>query len=125
MGSRPRMDTGGSASWHCVLEIKSDREAARFLAALAAGHPERFTGLASWSTPTFEVRSGGPIDVGLDGETHGDGPAAAVLVRPSAVRVRLPRHAIGYSPAARALDLRTAARSLWRIALGRPAPVLP
>ncbi len=123
MSSRPRMDRGLLGV--STLEIRSDREAARFLSALAAGHPERFTGFASWSTPAFEVGSGGPIDVGLDGETLAMDPPLRFVVRPSAVRVRLPRHAIGYSPGARALDLRTAARSLWATARGRPAPVLP
>jgi diacylglycerol kinase family enzyme len=123
MGSRPRLDTGSLGV--ITLEIRSDREAAQFLSAVAAGHPERFPGFASWSTPDFEVGSGGPVDVGLDGETLAMDPPLRFVVRPSAVRVRLPSHAIGYSPGARALDFGTAARSLWRTALGRRTSVLP
>ena len=77
--------------------------AAAFLAALATGHPERFAGLTSWATPTFEVTSDAPIDIGLDGETMVMDPPLRFSIRPTPVRVRLPKHAIGYSPAAREL----------------------
>jgi hypothetical protein len=107
-----------------TVEIGSDREATRFLSALASGHPERFRGFDAWSTPVFEVGSGGPVDVGLDGETLALDPPLRFTIRPGAVRVRLPALAIGYSPSARALEPRTAAISLWRTALGRPAPAL-
>ena len=79
--SRPRLDTHQLGVIALVLD-KARRGPAAFLAAVASGHPERFDGLTSWATPTFEVTSGGPIDVGLDGETHGHGPAAAVLDPP-------------------------------------------
>ena len=94
---------------------------AAFLAALATGHPERFEGLTSWATPTFEVTSDAPIDIGLDGETMVMDPPLRFSIRPSPVRVRLPKHAIGYSPAARALGWREAARQLWQVVLGHPA----
>jgi diacylglycerol kinase family enzyme len=123
LGSRPRLDTGLLGV--ITLEVNGDREAAQFLSALTAGHPERFKGFDAWSTPEFEVASGGPVDVGLDGETLAMEPPLRFTVRPGAVRVRLPRHAIGYSPAALSLSLGTAARSLWRTALGRPTAVLP
>ena len=122
-GSRPRLDTGhlGIVS----LEIRGDQEAAAFLAALATGQPERFAGLKSWTSTSFEVSSGGPIDVGLDGETLSLDPPLTFSMRPAALRVRLPIHAIGYSPAARAMGWRDAARTVWRTALGRrtlPSP---
>ena len=41
--------------------------------------------------------------------------------RPSPVRVRLPKHAIGYSPAARSLGWRDASRQLWGVVLGHAA----
>ncbi|HEY7478210.1 MAG TPA: diacylglycerol kinase family protein [Actinomycetota bacterium] len=123
LGSRPRLDTGLLGV--ITLEINGDREAAQFLSALAGGHPERFAGFEAWSTPEFEVGSGGPIDIGLDGETFEMDPPLRFTIRPGAIRVRLPRHAIGFSPGALALDLRTAARSLWRTALGKQAAVLP
>ena len=89
-------------------------------AALATDHPERFAGLTSWALPTFEVTSGGSIDVALDGETTVMEPPLLFSIRPAPVRVRLPKHAIGYSPAAIALDLSHAARQLWGVVLGHP-----
>jgi diacylglycerol kinase family enzyme len=118
LGSRPRLDTGrlGVVS----LEIRSDAEAASFLAALATGLPERFNGLRSWSAPSFEVSSGSVIDVGLDGETLEMDPPLTFSIRSNAVAIRLPVHAIGYSPAARAMGWRSAARNVCRVALGKP-----
>ena len=118
LGSRPQLDSGrlGVVS----LEIRSDAEAAAFLAALATGHPERFHGLRSWAAPSFEVSSGSPIDVGLDGETLSMDPPLSFAIRSKALSVRLPVRAIGYSPSARATGWRSAARNVWRVALGRP-----
>ncbi len=97
-GSRPRMDTHQLGVVTLVLAKRGD--AAVFLAALASGHPERFGGLSSWTTPTFEVTADAPIEMGLDGETRVMESPLRFSIRPSPVRVRLPKHAIGYSPAA-------------------------
>jgi diacylglycerol kinase family enzyme len=121
MGSRPRLDTGRLGI--VALRIDDDRAAAAFLAALGAGHPERFRGLVAWASPTFEVSSGAPIDVGLDGETLEMDPPLSFSIRPDPLRVRLPPHAIGYSPAARAMGLRSEMTNLWRTATGRPAVI--
>jgi diacylglycerol kinase family enzyme len=119
MGSRPRLDTHTLGVVALVLGKAGG--AAAFLAALATGHPERFGGLTSWATPTFEVTSDGPIEIGLDGETQVMDPPLRFSIRPTPVRVRLPKHAIGYSPAARALGWRESARRLWNTVLGRPS----
>jgi diacylglycerol kinase family enzyme len=117
MGSRPRLDTHqlGVIS----LVIGKEGGAAAFLAALATGHPERFKGLASWATPTFEVTSDASIEIGLDGETQVMDSPLRFSIRPTPVRVRLPKHAIGYSPAALSLGWRETTSRLWKIALGR------
>jgi hypothetical protein len=47
-------------------------------------------------------------------------PPLIFSMRPEPLRVRIPRHAIGYSPAAMAMDWRSAAKNLGRIATGRP-----
>jgi hypothetical protein len=47
-------------------------------------------------------------------------PPLSFSIRPSPVRVRLPKHAIGYSPAALSLGWRESARQLWRVVLGHP-----
>jgi diacylglycerol kinase family enzyme len=117
LGSRPRLDTGRLGV--VTLEIGGDKEAAGFLAALATGHPDRFEGLRSWSTPTFEVTSGTSIDVGLDGETLEMDPPLRFSMKAKALSVRLPGQAIGYSPAALAMGWRSATRNVWRTALGR------
>jgi len=115
--SRPRMDTHRLGIITLVLGQRGG--AAAFLAALATGHPERFEGLASWVAPTFEVTSGAPIEIGLDGESEVMEQPLRFSIRPSPVRVRLPKHAIGYSPAARSLALRDSWRRLWEVAMGR------
>jgi diacylglycerol kinase family enzyme len=117
-GTRPYLDTGrlGVIS----LEIRGDREAAAFLTAVAQGRPERFEGFRSWATERFEVQSGSSVDVGLDGESLSMDPPLSFSVRERSLRVRLPLHAVGYSPAGRAMDWRSAARGVWRTALGRP-----
>ncbi|MGE5210020.1 MAG: diacylglycerol/lipid kinase family protein [Acidobacteriota bacterium] len=120
LSSRPRLDTHQLGV--VTLVLGDEGRPASFLAALATGHPERFKGLQSWVTPTFEVTSDGPIDVGLDGETMTMDPPLRFSIRPTPVRVRMPNRAIGYSPAARKLGWRQEAHSLWRIILGHPTP---
>jgi hypothetical protein len=63
--SRPRLDTHQLGV--ITLEIDDDRSAARFLSALAEGHPERYPGFIAWASTTFEVFSSKAVDVGLDG----------------------------------------------------------
>lgn len=122
-GSRPRLDTHELGVIALVLGERGG--AARFLAALATGHPERFGGLTSWTTPTFEVTSDGPIELGLDGETQLMDPPLRFSIRPTSVRVRLPLSAIGYSPAALSPGWRESLRQLWGIALDRPTQPAP
>ncbi len=117
MGSRPRLDTHTLGVVALVLTAAAGARA--FLTALATGRPDRFQGLSSWATPTFEVTSDSPIEIGLDGETQVMDPPLRFSIRPDPVRVRLPGHAIGYSPAARSIGLRAEARELWAVALGR------
>ena len=111
------MDTHQLGVVTLVLARRGD--AAVFLAALASGHPERFGGLSSWSAPTFEVTSDSPIELGLDGETMVMDSPLLFSIRPSPVRVRLPKQAIGYSPAARSLGWRESLRRLWATAVGK------
>jgi diacylglycerol kinase family enzyme len=117
MGSRPRLDTHTLGV--VALVLSKGAGAASFLAALATGHPERFPGLTSWATPTFEVTSDAPIEIGLDGETQVMDPPLRFSIRPVPVRVRLPKHAIGYSPAALSVGWKASARKLWSVVLGR------
>jgi diacylglycerol kinase family enzyme len=117
-GSRPRLDTKQLGVVSLIVE--GDRGMAQFFAALSTGRPNRYEGLESWATTTFEVSSGAPIEIGLDGETQLMDPPLRFSIRQAPVRVRLPKAAIGYSPAARALGWKAAARALWNVLLGRP-----
>ncbi len=119
LGSRPRMDTGRLGVVTLVLDEPGGVE--RLLDAVVIGHPERFEGLMSWTPQTFEVTSDAQIDIGLDGETEVLKPPLRFSIRTSPVRVRLPKHAIGYAPAARAIGWRAALRELWGVVLGRPS----
>jgi diacylglycerol kinase family enzyme len=119
MGSRPRLDTGRLGIVSLVLGKAGG--AAAFVAALATGHPERFGEFTTWSVPTFEVTSAAPIELGLDGETMVMDPPLRFSMRPQPVHVRLPHHAIGYSPAARSMGWRKSLRDLGATALGRQA----
>jgi diacylglycerol kinase family enzyme len=117
MGSRPRLDTGRLGIVSLVLGREGG--AAAFMMALATGHPDRFKGFLTWSSPIFDVTSAEPIELGLDGETMVMNPPLHFSMRPQPVRVRLPRHAIGYSPAARSIGWRESLRELWGVARGR------
>jgi diacylglycerol kinase family enzyme len=117
-GNRPSLDTGRLGV--IVLEIQDDRAAAAFVSAAAAGRPERFAGFLSWEPEAFEVTSGDAIDLGADGEALRMAPPLRFTARPGALRVRLPHQAIGLSPAARDLRMRSALRELHHTAAGRP-----
>ena len=106
-----------------AVVLTGDAAASLFLAALSAGHPERYPGFQSWTTTQFEIGSGAPVPVGLDGETLELDPPLCFTSRPHAVRVRLAPAAIGLSPAARVLMVREVLPSLWRVARGQPAPL--
>lgn len=116
VGSRERMDLAvlGVVS----LTITTALEARRFLALEAAAQVRRFPGWLEWAVPEFEVRSGGPVRVGLDGETLTMDPPLVFRILPRALTVLLPPHAPGRSPAARRVTANTAGQ-LWSIALGR------
>ena len=121
--TRPRLDGGRLGV--LTLEIDDDKAFGALLAATTTGKPERFPGFTAWTAENFEVTSSSPVDAGLDGEAVVLAPPLRFSIRPTALRVRLPKQAIGYSPAALTLDLRSAVRGVWRAALGRPVERLP
>lgn len=102
-GTRERLDLG-------VLGIVTARiadaaDARRFVALEAAGQVRRFPGWMEWSTSRFEVGSGAPVEVGVDGEALLMDPPLVFESLPGALRIRLPRHALGASPAARTVRI--------------------
>jgi diacylglycerol kinase family enzyme len=114
-GTRARIDTG-------MLGVVAARvrgtEVARLVALELVGQAHRFPGLLSWTGPEFEVRSGGPVAVGLDGEAILMDPPLRFRSLPGALRVRLP-HSAGLAPAATAVPLSSASLgALFEIATG-------
>jgi diacylglycerol kinase family enzyme len=121
--TRPRLDSGRLGV--LTLEIADDKAFGALLAATTTGKPDRFPGLTSWTVETFEVTSRSPVAAGLDGEAVVLDPPLRFSIRPTPLHIRLPKHAIGYSPAARTLDPLSALRGVWRTALGRPVQPRP
>jgi diacylglycerol kinase family enzyme len=117
-GTRARLDTGELGI--ATAEIRGSADAAAFVAAEAAGRPQRFRGYREWSAPTFAVESELPVDAGVDGEATVLAPPLAFRSLPGALRVRVPIGAPGYSPAAlRAPSARWSIATLVRTVLGR------
>lgn len=115
-GTRERID--GGLLGVVAARVRSSADVSRFVALELAGQVRHFSGLLSWSAPTFEVHSGGPVEIGLDGEALVLDPPLRFASLPGALRVRLPRSA-GVAPAARAAALTTPnLAALLRIAGG-------
>jgi hypothetical protein len=93
----------------------------KLVALEAVGQVERFSGWREWTTATFEVRSGGPVEIGVDGEALSLEPPLRFAIRAGALRVRLPRAAVGLSPAARRVrrSTRETLPDLVKVVLGR------
>ena len=87
--NRPRLD-GGHLGVIAVKLPDGPAEARRQLAA-ARGHPETFPGSVTWEPSTVEVDSGGPIDVGIDGEALRMAAPLRFTIRPGVLRIRLPQ----------------------------------
>jgi diacylglycerol kinase family enzyme len=119
-GTRKRID--GGVLGIVAARIAGAAEAAQFAALQAAGQTRRFSGWLEWSAASFEIRSAGPVQLGVDGETLAMDPPLLFRSEPGALRVRLPPHAIGVSPAARAVRIlaRSTAADLARVCSGRP-----
>ncbi len=119
-GTRPRID--GGTLGIVTVRIANAAEAATFVALEAAGRASSFRGWMGWEAPTYEVDSSSPVEIGVDGEATLMEPPLRFESLPGALRVRIPRHAPGHSPAEASVRLSVATvASLARVAaLGRP-----
>jgi diacylglycerol kinase family enzyme len=119
-GTRERLDGGVLG----VVSVRVDTAAdAEKLAALElAGNVRRFPSWNDWTASKFEVRSAGPVDVGVDGEALTFLPPLHFVIRPGALTARLPRTGLRRSPAARAVRViaKPTLAALLQIVLGRP-----
>jgi diacylglycerol kinase family enzyme len=116
-GTRERIDTGLLGV--VAARVRSPADVSKLVGLELAGQVGRFSGLLSFSTAEFEVRSKRPVEVGLDGEALVLDPPLRFTSIPGALRVRLPR-GVGLAPAARAAALTGENLSmLLRVAAGR------
>jgi diacylglycerol kinase family enzyme len=116
-GTRERIDTGQLGV--LAARVRSAADVSKLVALELVGQAGRFPGLLSWSTQEFEVRSEGPVEVGLDGEALVLDPPLRFASLPGALRVRLPS-GVGLPPAARAAALSMDnLGALLRVAAGR------
>jgi hypothetical protein len=75
---------------------------------------------------SFQVRSGQPVEVGVDGEAMLLNPPIRFRSVPGALRVRIPSQAPGYLPAAAVPAPGWATlTALWQTATGRPVTIEP
>jgi diacylglycerol kinase family enzyme len=116
-GTRERLDTGTLGV--VAARVRSGADVSQLVGLELVGQAGRFPGLLEWSAKEFDVRSGGPVEVGLDGEALKLQPPLRFASLPGALRVRVPR-AAGVAPAARAVALtRDNLGALLRVAAGR------
>jgi diacylglycerol kinase family enzyme len=121
-GSRRRIDAG--ALGIVAARFRSSGDIARFVRLQAAGRARRFPGWAEWTDTSFEVRSDRPVEIGIDGEAMLLDPPIRFRTAPGALRVRIPPHAPGYSPAAaRPTPGWSTITALLQTAAGRPVTI--
>jgi diacylglycerol kinase family enzyme len=119
MGTRQRLDLGVLGI--IVARIADAAQASRFMALEAAGQVRRFPGWQEWATKRFEVSSGAPVEIGIDGEALLLEPPLVFESLPGALRVRLPRRAAKPPRAARTVRLLSGSTisELAEVAAGR------
>jgi len=121
-GSRRRIDAGSLGI--VAASFRSSGELARLLESVGGGRSWRPPGWAEWSDDRFLLQSAQPVEIGIDGEAMVLDPPLEFRSLPGALRVRIPRHAPGYSPAAAAPPKGWAAvTALLQTAAGRPLAI--
>jgi diacylglycerol kinase family enzyme len=120
-GTREHLDDGILGV--VAARIDGPAQAHHFIALESMGQVRRFPGWLEWETPRFEVRSGAPVQLGLDGEALTMDPPLVFTCRPGALLVQVPRHAVSASPAAAAIHLTSQSTlgELAALAVGRRA----
>ncbi|MEI2715706.1 MAG: diacylglycerol kinase family protein [Candidatus Nanopelagicales bacterium] len=98
----------------CLRVDGGVRAAEVVTAVLGSGNSDS---MRSWTSRAFEVRSGGPVAAGLDGEALTLEPPLRFSSAPASVGVRIPPSAPGQSPAARRSSYEFAIAELLRRAV--------
>jgi len=120
----------GEAYTSAVLVLVSNNPYALATAAGLAGRPRIDTGelgvvvisggLRQWTAGALRVESGGPVPVGIDGESLRMQPPLEFEALPGALRVRLPRGTIAPAAVGRVPGFRQTVAALIRILRNRP-----
>jgi diacylglycerol kinase family enzyme len=117
--TRARMDSGLLGL--VTMRIDDPSYIAELVALQSAGQIKRFRGWLEWTESSFVVDSDDLIEAGIDGEALVLEAPLEFTSMPGALRVRVPQHAPGLSPAAIAAASRLTSdnlRRLWAIARG-------
>src|SRR5512132_3366924 len=121
-GSRRSIDGGNLGI--VAATFRSSAELARLLESGAAGRNWRPPGWVEWAAASFQLESGQPVEIGIDGEAMVLDPPIRFRTLPGALRVRIPLGAPGYSPAAAAPTPGWAGiTALLRAVAGRPVAI--
>jgi diacylglycerol kinase family enzyme len=119
-GTRPQLDTGLLGIF--ATRARGAGAVAKLVTLGTIAQHRRFGGVRQWSSLEFEVRASAPVAVGLDGEALMLVPPLRFISLPGALRIRVPRHSAGVSPAWGSVPLtRRNLGALLRIAAGKPA----
>jgi diacylglycerol kinase family enzyme len=106
-GTRPRLDEG-------------------ILGVVVLDPPGSHAQARTWTTPSFEVHSDGPVHAGIDGEAIDLAPPLRFRIKRAALRCRIARHHPGASPSALAPDgARALMRTVMEIATGSDPRFIP
>jgi diacylglycerol kinase family enzyme len=121
-GSRRSIDGGNLGI--VAATFRSSAEIARLLQSGASGRNWRPPGWVEWADASFQLESGQPVEIGIDGEAMVLDPPIRFRTLPGALRVRIPLGAPGYSPAAAAPTPGWAGiTALLRAVAGRPVAI--
>jgi diacylglycerol kinase family enzyme len=123
-GSRRRID--GGTLGIVAARFQASNDESQSVASQPASQARRPRGWIEWTDTKFEVRSDQPIEVGIDGEAVVLDPPIQFRTAPAALRVRIPHHARGYSPAAAASTPGwSTITALLQTAAGQPVVIEP
>jgi diacylglycerol kinase family enzyme len=118
MGTRARLDEGVLGI--ILIDVHDAAGLAQLVTLSTAGRGSAYAGWHEWTAPELEIRSGSPVDAGIDGEAVTLDPPVRLEVAPGALRVRIAPHHPGLSPAAIAGEAQQGGlRRLVGLALGR------
>ncbi len=119
LGTRARLDEGVLGI--IVIDVRTAAELTQLVTLSSAGRGSAYSGWHEWTAPTLELRSGRPVDAGIDGEAVTLEAPVLLEIVPGAIRVRIAPHHPGHSPATIADRVQQGGvRRLFEIAFGRP-----